>query len=545
MPGLRHMNRCALRSVVLVVALLTLPLLAAACGGGKGSSTTAASTGAAGSSTTYPELRWGVQSFAGRLNYYDNYSASSEESLVAQTLVEMEPNGFIKKDGYLASNEQTNPTTYVYHLKSGIKFSDGKPLTTADVVFSLKQHWLGKESGWTPYWTDVSSISASNGATVVVKLKRPEAVWQQVMSFNSQIIEKAQAERAGEKELGAPGHMLIGTGPWRFASYTPETRIVLLSNPYWTGPARPTSKITISLFKNETSLSLALRSGAIDGTWGYLTPKVFANIPSTKQLIAPGVSVTTFAMNTKQPPFNDVHVRRAIAYATNAQGIIKALFPSGDAEEDVSIVPRTLFTDLGSASQQSEVISKLPQYNYDLAAARRELAKSAYPHGFTTAIEANNGQTNLGLIAQVLSSSLAKIGITAKIDEYPPSSEPEYVGSKVKIFIFEDFPGYVDPEGMMQFLLFPNPSPQVLANAAYYTNNEVLRLMKENIENDNPVTRLHLIGKALTIVGEATPYRPLYTHKTFGTLAERYVFPTFSNWTMWFLPWALDVRLAR
>lgn len=156
-----------------------------------------------------------------------------------------------------------------------------------------------------------------------------------------------------------------------------------------------------------------------------------------------------------------------------------------------------------------------------------------------------HGQTNLGLIAQVLSSSLAKIGITAKIDEYPPSSEPEYVGSKVKIFIFEDFPGYVDPEGMMQFLLFPNPSPQVLANAAYYTNNEVLRLMKENIENDNPVTRLHLIGKALTIVGEATPYRPLYTHKTFGTLAERYVFPTFSNWTMWFLPWALDVRLAR
>ncbi len=85
----------------------------------------------------------------------------------------------------------------------------------------------------------------------------------------------------------------------------------------------------------------------------------------------------------------------------------------------------------------------------------------------------------------------------------------------------------------------------MLANSAYYGNGEVPKLTKDNVESDSPTARLQMIGKALQIVGAEEPYRPPYTHKTFGTFSEKYVFPTFSNWTMWFLQWALDVKLAK
>jgi peptide/nickel transport system substrate-binding protein len=526
--------------------VLVLTLLVAACGGGSGRSGTAASNSGTGSSKKYAELRWGELAFPGRLNYYDNIQPPSDltpQSLVTLTLVEFAPSGIIKKSGYLATNEQVNPTTYVYHLKPR-KFSDGTPLTSADVVFSMRQHLYGKESPWGIFWKDMASATAQGKSTVVVKLKRPEAVWQDVLAFNSQIIEKAQAERVGEKTLGTPGHLLIGAGPWKFDSYIPNTSITLSPNPYWTGPSQPAQKITFTLFKEESAEALALRSGAIDGASNYVTPKVFLNIPGTKQLATPGTGETYIAMNTTQAPFNDVHVRRAIAYAVNVKGIIKALFPEGQAVETTSVVPRSLFGDLGSEQQQNEIVDSLPKYGLNLSAARKELQKSAYPHGFSTTIEVNQTIYDQTLIAQIAASDLAKVGIHVKIDDFPPSEEADIFGKRITLLVTEVIPGYLDPEGTMQFLLLPDPSPEIPINASYYSNATVLRLMKETSESGSVTTRRRLIGEILRTVGSEEPDLPIYSRTTLATLSDKYVYPSFSYWTSILTPWALSVKLA-
>jgi peptide/nickel transport system substrate-binding protein len=528
------------------MGIIALSLTVAACGGGEGGSRGTASNSASGSSKSYPELKWGVIAFPGPIDWNKNpwNQVTSIESLVVQDLVELKPNGEVKP-ALASSIEHPDPTTYVYNIRSGVKFSDGKPLTIADVVYSLDRNLVGKEVWTKVYWEDVASVSPRGTSAVVVKLKHPYAPWPAIVGSTTPIIEKAAAEKAGEKGIGTSSGMPIGTGPWKFDSMKPEVNVQLSRNPYWKGALPPAERISISVFKTESSEALALRSGAIDGTFSYFSPKTFANIPGTRPLAAPGADVILMAMNTSQPPFNDVHVRRAIAYATNVKGAINALFP-GQAEEAITVASKATFANLGSKSQVAAVLNAVPRYEFNLAAAKRELAKSAYPHGFTTQIEANVNEQDSQLVAQVLAANLAKIGITAKVHVVPLDETTSLYGKEITIYIDEFYSIYPDADSLLAAVL---PSSQIRPpgagfNQAEYRNTEVNNLLASEAAAPNPAHRLHLIEKLLGIISREEPYKPVYTADVLGRLSDRYVFPTFSWWTVLFRPWAFDVRPA-
>ncbi|MGA8353870.1 MAG: ABC transporter substrate-binding protein [Solirubrobacteraceae bacterium] len=528
-----------MRKYLFAGVALVMTLIVAGCGGSKGGSNTASNSGT-GSSKPYSELRWGMTTVPGVLDWPRNPQIQLlvTESLAAQDLVEFEPDGKIKP-ALASSVEQPNPTTYVYHLKS-VKFSDGKPMTAADVVFSLDRNIDAKESWVKIFWEDVASINAPNGSTVIIKLKQPSTFFPDILAFTSKVIEKESAEKIGEKELGTPGHLPIGTGPWKFDSYTPEAKIQLSRNPYWNGPQPPAEKITINLFKTEASMELALRSGAIDGAFLYQAPKIFSNIPGARVLTAPGTDIVFASANTVEPPFNDVHVRRALAYATNTKGMIEAIYPKGTATEDASVIPASLWTDLGAPSQVQEVLNSLPKYEFNISKAKQELAKSAYPHGFTTELEVEQTAQPQVSAAEILAADLAKIGVTAKVRPLSPAQGTALsLSGKFKLAVQEVVAGYADPEGLMSGLFAPT-----IVNAAKYNNAEVTGLRTESAKTFNVTRRRQLIGKLLKIEAGEAPYWPLYTHATFGALAEKYVMPTFSYWTMLWAPWALDVKLA-
>jgi peptide/nickel transport system substrate-binding protein len=253
-------------------------------------------------------------------------------------------------------------------------------------------------------------------------------------------------------------------------------------------------------------------------------------------------------MNTKLAPFSDVHVRRAIAYATDDPGMVKALYPAGYATENVTLLPDTEFDSLGTSSQVNAMLGALPKYDFDLTAAKRELAKSAHPHGFSMTIQTFGGATVEVGAAQILASDLAKIGVTAKVREMPPNEASAVFTTpgRVSVFIINYSGIYPDPEGVLSQMLLPSqiaPSGGGL-NVASYKRTEVEKLMSEQSETPDPATRLHLFGKLLGIVGAEIPYRPLFTPDEFVPLSDKYVFPTFSPWTVIADPWALDVKLA-
>ncbi|HEV7941635.1 MAG TPA: ABC transporter substrate-binding protein [Solirubrobacteraceae bacterium] len=535
-----------MRKLIWTCSAVVLVVGVAACGGG-GKVTNSASGEGAGSTKQYAELRWGTESFPGPLNIDNNLwgQAFQLSALAIQSLVEFEPNGHVEPS--LASSiEHPNQTTYVYHLRSGVKFSDGKPLTVEDVLFSLQRNITGKESQTKTFWADVASISGRGNSTVVIKLKRPSPFWESILAFSGQIIEKAQAEEVGEKALGTAGHLPIGTGPWKFDSYKPEVSVQLSRNPYWTGPKQPANKITISLFKEESAIALALRSGAIDGTFQILSLKPFANIPGTRLITAPGANEIYAGMNTTTPPFNDVHVRRAIAYATDVKGMVNNLFP-GAGNEDVTMAPPSVLASLGSESEVNDMVSALPHYEFNLAAAKRELEKSAYPHGFATKVQAVAGEESPIIAAQILSHDLGKIGIKASVDEVPLDAYSGLYGNKVTIWPNEFLAEYPDPEALMSCLLPPSQIGTASAgcNIANYNSPKVNKLETQESETTDQSKRLQLMKELLQTVGTEMPYRPLYTHDAFVQLSNKYVFPGFSNWTLYSRPWALDVKLAK
>lgn len=535
-----------MRKCLSMGAALVLAVGVAACGSSKG--VPAASHSQEGSSKTYPELRWGTYSFGSKLELRKELATAvaSIEGHAVQGLEAFESDGKLKPE--LASAiEQPNSTTYVYHLKSGVKFSDGKPLTVADVVYSLKLD-LGKESAVKGYWEDVSSVSPLGSSAVVIKLKRPNALWPEYLSLSDQIVEKEAAENGGgEKTLGTESNLPVGTGPWKIDSFTPEVDVKLSRNPHWTGPPQPADRIDFIDFKSEASEALALRSGAIDGASHYATPKQFLNIPNAHELTASGEELTFLEMNTSTAPFDNVHVRRAVAYASNVPGMLKALFPPGYATEQTTFAARQSFANLGSSTEVNATLDSLPKYGFDLAAAKRELAKSPYPHGFHTTLQVVAGDPLQLGVAEIIASDLAKIGVVVKLHEFNPNEYPDLFAGKYAIWLQNYASIYPDPEAMFSLLLSPSQisPPGSGLNGSRYKNSEVAKLLLAERETLNPASRLQQIGKLLKIAGEDEPYVVLYSPAVAIALSDKYVLsPSLSPWTNLFGPFAMDVKLA-
>jgi peptide/nickel transport system substrate-binding protein len=538
-----------MRKYLYTCLALLLGVVAVGCGStSKGQSAgNTSNDGGTGSSKQYAELRWGMPGVPpGAIDYekvpYGNVAAI--EALVAQSLLELEPDGKVRL-GLASSVEQPSSTTYVYHLRS-VKFSDGTPMTSADVVFSLDQEVNGSESAEKSAWTDVASIAAPNSATVVVKLKRRNAYFPALMACLGQVIEKAAAEKTSEKDLGTPGHMLIGTGPWKLEGYTPEVSVRLSANPYWTGAKQPAKKIDVVIFKTEASMALALRSGAIDGASEYIAPKPFANISGVRQLTAPGEYVEIAEANTTLPPFNDVHLRRALAYATDGKGMIDALFSGTYANENVVWLPSTLLSEAGSPGEVEQITARLPKLEFNLAKAKEELAKSAYPHGVTIPIEVSRGFETVDGSAQVLASDWAKIGVKLIIHEVTSAEETRQLTGKGTLDLTAAGVAFPDPEALITERLGPGeiyPQGGGL-NTAHYHNSEFDGLLTETAETLNSHKRLEMIGKLLEKIADEAPSWPLYSPRLLAALSEKYVMPEFSYWSELDTPWALGVKLA-
>ncbi|HEV7941423.1 MAG TPA: ABC transporter substrate-binding protein [Solirubrobacteraceae bacterium] len=532
-----------MRKYLCVGAMLALMVVLAGCGG------SATSSGGAGSPTQSAEFRLGTMVWDDGVSAKTNgwIQTGLMESLVVQGLVEMGTNGQ-PKPGLASSIEHPNPTTYVYNVRKGVRFSNGEPLTVADAVYSLdlnKGHLFTVSEAWNK---DVASVSARGNSAVVVKLKRPNPDWSDIMVEASGVVEKAAGEKVSESEFGKPRGLPIGTGPWKFDSYVPEASVKFSRNPYWNGPSQPIATINVTQFKSEATMALALQSGAIDAASVYGSQKLFAHIPSTHQLGGQQDVITWMSMHTSSPPLSDVHVRRAIAYATEVNAIIRTLYPGGGASADPSVIPVPLFGSMGSPSQVNTMIATLQKYEFNLGKAKQELAKSAYPHGFMTVLRYFSGEPILGNIAQIVASDLAKIGITVQIKPMQADETALPSEKKTAPMLLNEYEGFV-PNGasiLMSYLLAPSniyPSG-VGTNWPLYNNAELGKLLPEVASTVNQAARLQLAGKALRIAAAEEPYLPLFMHSVFIQMSNKYSDPDFSFFTAYYSPWMMNMKLA-
>jgi peptide/nickel transport system substrate-binding protein len=306
--------------------------------------------------------------------------------------------------------------TWTFHLRPGVKFSDGTPLTSNDVKVSLDiaRGATGKRTVWKDSYKAIQDIQTPDPSTVTIVLSQPHApLLSELAMFPAWVM---QADKATATEQ--PGYddsqnwASRGTGAYYTESWKKGDPVILKRNPnYWKGT--PTiDEVDIEYVPDDNTRVLKLEGGEDDVI-------DFVPFNQVDQLNAtPGVQAqdfpiqqTTFAMlNVTKSPMNDVNVRQALNYATDKDAIIKSVY-FGQAQPMNAPIPNGTYVDQDS-----------PGYPYDLAKAQSLMAQSSVPNGFDLPLlVANNNQDRVNT-AVILKDEWSKIGVNVDIQQVEASA---------------------------------------------------------------------------------------------------------------------------
>lgn len=286
-------------------------------------------------------------------------------------------------------------TTYTFTLREGVRFHNGEPVDTADVVYSIQRCADDTEGEpLVPALSAVKSITADD-TTVTIALDQPNTEFLSYLTL-------AILPEGYDRQDTAP----VGTGPFRFVSRAAQDNIVLERfADYWGTPAY-LDRVTFKIMENADSIIVSLQSGAVD---------LFAHLSSTQaaQLendfnIEEGTMnlVQALYLNNAQKPFDDVRVRQALCYAVDKQGIIDIAF-SGYGHP----IGSSMYPAFGKYFDESLT----NYYSRDIEKAKALLADAGYPDGFSMTITVpSNYQPHIDT-AQVIVEQLKEVGITAEI----------------------------------------------------------------------------------------------------------------------------------
>ena len=322
-PSRKRSARALLISGVAILALLV------------GVSISGAATGK--KSAVDPTLNWAIATNPPSLfnAFYFGTEGSMMFSLTTHHI--LQPGVFGQPttgpEAAVSSWKAVTPTKYVYKVKPGIKFSDGTTMTAADVAFSLNVH-RDKKTGskMFSFFSNVRSVGAK-GNTVTVLLLKPDSKWQFTPAASPALVySKADYAKKGAS-FGTPSGLPVGTGPYKWVEYAPNSRVVLERNPFWKGVKYPWNKIVFSLIPDANARLLAVQSGQIDGTFAIPGNDIplWVKAPNMKFGSFNSGGWRGFSIDIEDGPFKDVNVRRAIAYSLDKASITEGLTSSRGA----------------------------------------------------------------------------------------------------------------------------------------------------------------------------------------------------------------------
>jgi peptide/nickel transport system substrate-binding protein len=428
----------------------------------------------------------------------------------------------------LASSVTTpNDTTIVYHLRGNVRFSNGDPLTAQDVAWSINHTFnAGAGSQLAPNLTTIKNVIVNGPNEVTVHLTRPTAAARANIAIWS-LIQDAKYAQAHSKDFGTPAAVPIGTGPYKVASDT-ANGITLERNSHYWGPRPFAQTINFVFIAQDSTAQLAMRSGSIQG-YSVGNPRTIPQwqaIAGARLYSLPTVSSEFLSLDVTSAPYDDIHVRRAIAYAIDREGLNQAIY-SGHASLLRGLVPASAIATVApSADAAQSFLNSLPQYGFDLPDARAELAKSAYPHGFTMTLPYWSDYAPESLTALNLQQNLRSIGITVKLK---PLSETEWLtqlyahrhlGAQISV-VFE-VPS--DPNGGLALLVGNANAVANGLNVANFYPPGVERAWAQVTESSVNASRWQGVKTILQAIATGVPYIPLFDAPTFVVLGGGYTF---------------------
>ncbi len=309
--------------------------------------------------------------------------------------------------GYTVSS---NKKVYTFTLRKGVKFSNGQPMTSADVKFSIDQNRKATQ-GWAYLDTAIASVDAPAPQTVVINLKYPWAPLLADLSiFANGIVPN---NYGGQTETQFYTHP-VGTGPFKWDYWHKGSALKLVRNPQFWEQGKPyLDSITWTDVPNDNTRQLQLKGGQaqIDQFPAWSTVANLKTSPGVVMHFFNSTQTNYLAFNELRKPFQDVHVRRAISLAIDRNALVKAVLFGNGKPANSLFPPQVPFYDPNT-----------PGYQYNPAAAKQQMALSSVPHGFTTTMLIGAGNSDYLTIATIVQSELKPLGIKVNIQQLDPNT---------------------------------------------------------------------------------------------------------------------------
>jgi len=253
-------------------------------------------------------------------------------------------------------------------------------------------------------------VEAVDEYTVKFYLNRPNASFINTLAMNNfAIMSPAAIEKYGPDIFKNP----VGTGPYIFKEWIPNDKITVVANPNYWGEAPKIKTVVFRAIPDNSARFLELKAGTIDGMEGANPDDIAVaeKDPNLQVLWRPAFNVGYLGINMAMKPFDDVRVRKAIAYAIDKKAIVDAFY-AGFGEPAKEFMPPSLWG----------YDPDIEDYPYDPAKAKELLAEAGFPNGFETELwvmpVARPYFPQPAQVGEAIQQYLADVGIKAKIVQY-------------------------------------------------------------------------------------------------------------------------------
>ena len=509
------------KTLIQIISLLAaLSLSLAACG-----------TTQAPSTETGGALRWSLEG-VNELPTLDPPLAGAAQSvgvinLVFEGLVRLDGNLNIAPAGAESWEIKDGGKTFIFHIRKGLKFGNGDPVTAEDFAYSLNRAFSPEfANGNAGYYLSsivgsmdvqqgkaqtVSGVKALDPQTLEIDLEKPAVYFLYQLTFSASYVVPRKAVEANPKNWTDTAY---GTGPFMVKEWKHNQSITLVPNPnYWLGKPQ-LLEIDMPFIQDPATALKMYQTGELDIMGAYSFPAdqipAMSSDPAFHQLNQFFVAYIGF--NNARPPFDNVKVRQAFAKAVDKATLINKVLEGAVVEADTIIPPGMPGYNKDAAKIQA----------FDAADAKQLLADAGYPDGKDfpkIALSINNQDPNYAKIAAALQQMWKEtLGVTVDInteelskfnDDLTATANDPTAPTALDFYISVWGADYPDPQNFVSQQLRSG----VGNNNGHYSNAEFDKLVDQADVEPNLPSRLPLYQQAEQIALTEVGWLPLYFGK--------------------------------
>lgn len=423
------------------------------------------------------------------------------DSLIFDSLVELDAQRI--PHGDLAETwEMPDPVTYVFHLRPGVKFHDGRLLTSADVKYTFDSILDGSvTTSKRGSLSFVKSISAPDAATVIFHLSEPNS------GFLTDICRPEIGVVPSGAGKDAAGHP-IGTGPFRFVGAQQDDNVVLQrSTNYFRTPPK-IERVQFRIVPEAVVRALELRKGTGDLEMSSLAPDMIPVLRQQSSLEVteePGTNYAYISFNIQNPVLAKREVRQALALATNREEIIRYLYRGQARLADGPLPPNSWAYDPGIA-----------HFGFDPEQAGQLLDSAGYPRraensGMRLKLTLKTStDESTRLLGAVLQEQWRKVGVDLELQSMEPATlAAEIAGGNFQLYTLRWIGVNNDPE-FYEFAFSSRRMPPMGGNRGHYRNPQVDALLDQARVESDQEKRRELFSQVQKIIAEDLPYVSLW-----------------------------------